>query len=120
MSQMSAEEFVGRVRTLSPEFRFIVERHREQYAGEVLLHVLMAELRRWSVSTFYNLYDDAAVLALLELLDHGLRFGDGQVENAVAVSFIQDACTWNPRVADFVSAWPGGLRAEANRQQRCR
>lgn len=46
-----------------------------------------------------------------------LRRGDENVENAVAVSFVEDSCVSDPRMAAFVTAWLAGLRAEVERQQ---
>jgi len=63
---------------------------------------------------------EAATTAALALLDEALRGGDEHVENAVAVSFVEDSCGWDPRLAAFVSAWPPGLKAEAERQQSAR
>ena len=85
--------------------------------GELLLHVLMADVRRWLISAFYNLQDDTETMAVLELLEEALSRGDARLENAVAISFVEDSCPWHPRMGAFVDAWPGGLRREAERQR---
>lgn len=115
--RLRTADLIERVAALGPRVRPIVEEHLATYDGEVLLHVLMADLRRWAVATFYNLYDDAAVRSLLLVLEEALRAGDDAVVNAVAVSFVLDACPEDPRLAPFVETWPAGLRAEVRRRR---
>ena len=38
------------------------------------------------------------------------------VENAMAVSFVEDAGWWDPKMEPFMAAWPLPLREEADRQ----
>ncbi len=54
---------------------------------------------------------------LLDVLDRALREGDERVENAVAVSFVEDTRLWDPAMRPFVDAWPDALQAEALHQQ---
>ncbi|TYL45479.1 hypothetical protein FXB39_17705 [Nocardioides sp. BGMRC 2183] len=115
-TRLSAGDLTTRAADISPSLRAIIDEHLRD-GDELLLHVLMSDLRRWAVSAFYNLDDDQAVRTLLLLLDEALRDGDEAVENAVAVSFVADACSWQPRIAPFLAVWPAALREEADRQQ---
>lgn len=47
----------------------------------------------------------------------GLTDGNERVENAVAVSFVEDTGWWDDAMAPFIAAWPEPLRAEARRQR---
>jgi hypothetical protein len=114
---MTSEDFAGELSDISPQLRRLVEEHLAQYEGELVLHVLMSEVRRRSISAFYNFVDERETTAVLELVDEALLTGAEVLENAVAVSFVADACVWHPRMAAFLAAWPPGLRAEAKRQR---
>jgi hypothetical protein len=46
-----------------------------------------------------------------------LQEGDERVENAVAVSFVEDTGWWESDMVAFVASWPTPLRAEADRQR---
>ena len=59
-----------------------------------------------------------ALRRLLGVMDAGLRDGDEYVVNAVAVSFVEDTPWWDEAMEPFITAWPPGLRAEAERQRR--
>ena len=94
----------------------IIDEHLAEY-DEVLLHLLVADLQRWAVALFDD-GDSAQLSDLLALVDQGLRDGDEQVTNAVAVSFVENSEPWNGVTRPFIQAWPADLRAEAERQQR--
>jgi hypothetical protein len=55
--------------------------------------------------------------ALLVVMDKGLREGDEDVENAVAVSFVENTGCWDPAMLPFIATWPEDLKAEAERQR---
>lgn len=117
---MTSADFVQRLPEAAPRLHTLIDDHLADYDGEVLLHLLMADVRRWVISAFYNLIEEEAIVAVLALLDEALRDGDERLENAVAVSFVEDSCVWHPRMAPFLSAWPLGLQKEAARQQSTR
>lgn len=114
---MTTADFVVRLPQAAPRLQPLIEEHLADHDGQELLHVLMSGVRRWVISAFYNLVEDESIAAVLALLDEALRYGDERVENAVAVSFVEDSCVWHPRLATFLSAWPEGLQKEAARQQ---
>lgn len=87
------------------------------YYDELLLHLLIADLQRWAIALFEE-GDSSQLSALLGVLDQGLREGDEDVRNAVAVSFVENSQPWAPAAEPFIRVWPKGLRAEANRQRQ--
>ena len=108
-------DFVAGVGGLAPEAAALVDEHLEYY-DEVLLHVLMGDLLRWGVRLFESGEADL-VDRLLAWVDRGLREGDEDVENAVAVSFIEDYGGFASETPEFFAIWPEGLRAEHVRQK---
>ena len=93
--------------------------HLETYDGELLLHVLIADLRRLAVAWFDEGSTDP-MQRLLAVLDAGLAEGDERVENAVAVSFVEDAAWWDQPSQAFIATWPAGLAHEVERQRNAR
>ena len=118
--QVSPAELLADLGRAARELQAAIDEHLTEYDGEVLLTVLVADVRRWVISEFYNMDDDAAVTAILAILDDALLHGDERVSNAVAVAFVEDSCVWDPRMAAFLSRWPAGLQAEAERQRKAR
>jgi hypothetical protein len=55
---------------------------------------------------------------LLGVFETGLREGDEAVENAVAVSFVEDTDWWDDSMRLFIARWPTGLAEEVERQRR--
>jgi hypothetical protein len=86
------------VAALAPEVRL------EDHYGQLLLHLLMSDLQRLSVSAFADGHRDVPE-RLLAFLDRSLREGDEDVVNAVAVSFRREL--W--RVSRRVRRAPGYL-----------
>jgi hypothetical protein len=118
--QVSPAELLANLGRAARELQAAIDEHLAEYDGEVLLTVLVADVRRWVISEFYNMDDDAAVTSILAILDDALLHGDQRVSNAVAVAFVEDSCVWDPRMAAFLSRWPAGLQAEAERQRNAR
>lgn len=113
---MDGPGFVDLVVARVPEAVPTVREHLADNDGELLLHLLMADLRRLAV----NWFDQGSVAPLdrlLAVVDAGLCRGDERVENAVAVSFVEDAAWWEPASGAFVATWPSGLAQEVERQR---
>jgi len=116
---LSASEFLASLTEAVPEAQPVVEEHLADQAGELLLHLLMGDLRRLAITTFEQ--GDADLLRrLLAVIDAGLREGDEYVENAVAVSFVEDTGWWEPETRPFIATWPSALQAEVDRQKSWR
>jgi hypothetical protein len=113
---MTSTEFVEALLGVAAETRALVKEHlRDQY-GEILLHLLIADLRRFLLAAFEQ-GDDRVLQRCLGLLDLALREGDDEVENAVAVSFVEDTGWWDPSMRTFIDTWPPALRAELDGQK---
>jgi hypothetical protein len=86
---------------------------RENYDdnGELLLHLLMADLLRAAVR-FFHAGDIRTEQRLLRFIDRALREGDPAVVNAVLVSFIEDAGAGPGETRPFIASWPAGLRLQ--------
>jgi hypothetical protein len=89
--------------------------HLEDNEG-VLLHLLSADLRRYAIKAFDTGRTDV-LQRLLGVLDRALVDGDEYVNNAVAVSFVEDTGWWEPAMQPFIESWPLSLQAEARRQR---
>lgn len=82
----------------------------------MLLHVLVADLRRFCLEAWQE--GRAAVLTrCLDFLDLALKSDDDAVQNAIAVSLVEDIGLWDETVEPFVACWPAALAAESQRQR---
>jgi len=55
---MTAQEFVDRLVVAVPETRDLVAEHLEDQSGELLLHVMMADLLRFAVAQYRGLAEE--------------------------------------------------------------
>jgi hypothetical protein len=108
--------FVDRLLAAVPEVDAEVREHLSDYDGELLIHLLMGDLRRTAVRLFH---DGAFQVEqrLLRFVDLALRQGDDAVENAVCVSFVENAGFGPGETPEFIASWPDGLRSELDRQR---
>ncbi len=97
-----------------PEASPLVAEHLDDQEGTLLLHLLVADLRRFLLDAWKR-QDHDVLQRGLALLDGALTTGDEYVENAVAVSFVEDIGWWEPEVQPFLATWPAGLVAEVER-----
>jgi hypothetical protein len=81
---------------------------------QLLLHVLMSDLLRMTVST-YAAGNVTVTDWLLAFIDWCLRKGDDYVTNAVAVSFVEDFGVYPGETDALLERWPAALRAELGR-----
>jgi hypothetical protein len=97
-----------------PEAAPLVAEHLDDQEGTLLLHLLVADLRGFLLDAWKR--QDIDVLQRgLALLDGALTRGDEYVQNAVAVSFVEDIGWWEPEVQPFLATWPPALAAEVER-----
>ena len=88
---MNPTELFSEVESASPSFGRAVAEHVAYY-GELLSHVLMADLLRHVGSHFQrgdNAPSEAEVRATLALLDAAIVSGNEETANAIAVSFCE-------------------------------
>ena len=114
-SSMSVTEFVAAMAEASPEARSLRDEHLADYAGDLLIHVLMSDFQRLA-RDLYDRGELAALKQLLTIVDEGLRSSDERLTNAVAVSFVENADLFDASAQPFICAWPKGLREEAASQ----
>jgi hypothetical protein len=98
-----------------PDLRQLILEHLEDN-DEILLHVLTTELRRHATGAF-DAGRSPELFRLLGVLNAALMEGDDDVENAIAVSFVEDTGCWDPAMQTFIEAWPPDRHREAERQQ---
>lgn len=112
-------EFVDLLTQSCPETLPIVAEHLADNDNELLLHLLIADMRRFCLERFET--DDTEVLRqCLDVVARGLTDGDEYVENAVAVSFVEDTGWWDRLMQPFMATWPLPLQEEAERQRQAR
>ena len=112
--QLSKEQFVVQLRRDFPESHSTIEEHRRDFDGEVLLHLLVADVLRLAIDLFET-HQTEALDRCLKVVATGLAEGDEYVNNAIAVSFVEDTPWWDETKFPFIAAWPEVLRAEAER-----
>ena len=109
---------IGLVRWV-PETRLLVDRHREDQAGEILLRLLLGELARFCLAA-YEQGDTDLAARTLRYVDGELFEGDAELEEAICVSFVEAIGPWDEGMRRFIETWPGCLREEAERQMHAR
>ena len=95
-----------------PEFGPTFDEHVADYG--ILPHVLFGDLTRFVLAA-HERRDTEVESRSLAFLDWALREGDDDVENLVAVSFVENVDQRQHR--GFIATWPDALRAEAKRQR---
>ncbi|MEK7424230.1 MAG: hypothetical protein AAB131_10360 [Actinomycetota bacterium] len=110
------EQFVAELVECCPSLRDIVDEHVRDFDGEVLLHLLIADVRRFALGCFQSGESDV-LSSCLDVVAGGLSLGDDYVENAVAVSFVEDTPWWDPSMEPFMAVWPDALRSEVEHQR---
>jgi hypothetical protein len=87
-------------------------RHGQDLADneELLLHLLMSDLLRLTVSTFAE-GQTGVTDRLLAFVDRCLREGDDYVVNAVGVSFVEDFGVYSGESDVLLARWPPALHA---------
>ena len=112
---MAAIDFLDALEIDVPETRPIIDHHFKNHDW-VLLHVLTADLRRYSIRSF-DAGQSEVLGRLLAVLDRALREGSDDVQDAMTVSFVEETGCWDSAMQPFIETWPAGLRAEVDRQR---
>ena len=111
---LTKEQFVEQLRRDFPESDPVIEEHRRDMDGEVLLHLLIADVLRLALELF-EANEIETLDRCLKVVATGLAEGDEYVNNAIAVSFVEDTPWWDETKFPFIAAWPEVLRVEAER-----
>ena len=104
------ENFLNELAAAVPESGHVVTEHLADNDG-LLLHLLMSDLLRMTVSSYAS-GEVAVTDRLLGFVDWCLREGDDEVVNAVAVSFVEDFGAHPGETDALLKRWPPTLRAE--------
>ena len=113
---LTESEFVELLTTTCPETQATVDEHLSVNDNEVLIHLLVADIRRFAIDRF-EVHDTVPLNRCLIAVSTGLTDGDEHVENAIAVSFVEDTGWWDPEMKPFIAIWPSPLLEEAKRQR---
>lgn len=111
---MTRDRFVTGLLASLPEAAPLVAEHLDDQDGSLLLHLLVADLRRFLLDAWKRREEDVVERGLA-FLDAALTTGDDHVKNAVAVSFVEDSAWWERDFQPFIVSWPAGLIAGLER-----
>jgi hypothetical protein len=111
----SSAEIHERLVEAIPEFSPRLDEHVADFE-EVLPHTLFTTLTRFILDAHRD-GDDALVAKCLAFLAAAMRSQDEEIENLVAVDFVETVGPWDPDMKEFIDAWPKALRDEAQRQR---
>ena len=111
---ITQDGFVHNLVAVVPEAAETDRGHLDDQEGELLIHLLMADLLRLTVRVFGDGREDVA-RRLLEFIDRCLSEGDEYVRNAVSVSFVEHYGSGSDEPEALLSLWPAGLRADLGR-----
>lgn len=111
---MTKERFVEALVRECPEASPIVDEHLRDFDGDVQLHLLIADVLRLAIAMF-DAHQTEPMHRCLGVVASGLTDGDEYVQNAVAVSFVEDTPWWDEQMLPFIAMWPEALRTEAER-----
>ncbi len=107
------EDFLQELAVAVPESAGLVDEHLADNDG-LLLHLLMADLLRMTVST-YAAGEVAVTDRLLAFVDWCVREGDEYVVNAVEASFVENFGVYPGETDALLARWPVALRAKLGR-----
>ena len=114
-SQVTQLNFVDRLLAAVPEIGPVVHEHLADNDGKVLLHLLVADVLRFSVGAFASGDRDGAA-RVLTFMSAAFENADDKVDNAIAVSFVEDVGSFPDETPEFIASWPAPLLAERDRQ----
>ena len=122
---MTAEQLFKRISMAAPGFAVVVNEHLRDN-GELLAHVLMADLLRYIGSYFTRSSTIGAepptaaeVRTMLQVLDAAMDNANSATENAIAVSFVE-GIEGEPFFSRLAPLLGPRLRAELERQKAWR
>ncbi|KRC90069.1 hypothetical protein ASE25_11300 [Terrabacter sp. Root85] len=111
---ITRDSFADQLRAAVPEAKPVVAEHLADNDEELLLHLLMGDLQRMAVSAFDD-GDLELTRRLLDFVDQSFRDGDADVNNAVAVSFVEHFGALPLESDALLDLWPSALRRELGR-----
>jgi hypothetical protein len=116
---MTKDEFVARLLVACPESQPIVDEHLADFENDILLHLLIADVRRFAIAAF-EAGDIDVLRRCLDAVGTGMSDGDDYVQNAIGVSFVEDTPLWDATMGPYLATWPVPLKEEAEHQRKWR
>ena len=113
--QVTESNFVDRLLAAVPELAPVVDKHLADSEGELLLHLLVADVLRFSSGAF-GFGDRATASKVLTFMSAAFENADSNVSNAIAVSFVEHAGALTNETPEFIASWPKPLLDERDRQ----
>lgn len=108
----SVADFIIRLTSISNELTAVYREHMADQ-GELLPHVLMGEVTRWvTVNTSSELPN--WLPEFLQQLEVGLVFGDNDIANLIAVSFVENLLGEDATIHALLPLMGEALRKEVN------
>lgn len=107
----SAERLVEELLGAVPEVQGIYEAHMDDN-GTLLPHVFMGDVTRFTLQIARNASGQDVLRRLLAIVEDGLRSGETDVANLVAVSFVENLCGEDKAVVSLIP-----LMGEATRRE---
>lgn len=114
-SQVTESNFVNRLLAAVPELAPVVDEHLADSEGKLLLHLLVADVLRFSSGAFDS-GDRATASKVLTFMSAAFENADGNVGNAIAGSFVEHVGALPNETAEFIASWPKPLLDERDRQ----
>jgi hypothetical protein len=102
-------DFLPRLADAVPALEPLLREHLEDNDGELLPHLLLSDVRRWCVAHVAE--ERATVQQVLDGLEAAVVSGDDAIENAVAVSFVEDLMADGPAGEAVLALLPPRMRA---------
>ena len=112
---MTPQVLFQKVGSVAPGFNAVMAEHLEDN-GELLPHLLIADLLRYVGSKVGSARGIEEVRRILDVLEEAYRSGDPDTENVIAVSFIEDI-EREPFYGRLEPLLGPELRAERKRQK---
>jgi len=113
---MSQESFVATLVRECPEVRSLVDARIREWKGDIVLHVIVSGVGLLALRMF-QAHEIDALNRCLDVVATGLTHGDGNVRDAVVVSFVDRTPWWDIDMIPFRASWPEVLQAEAERRR---
>lgn len=116
--QRPAVDLVRRLAELSPGVAALVADH-VQDNGEVLPTLMLADIARWYAAACQDRDDDPARYAeagsVARYLAEAFAHAPDELQNTIAVGFVESLIPQDPAAVDFLQQLPGPLRDELRR-----
>lgn len=113
----SQEQLLQDLARRIPALENVLVSHRADNCGEVIPHLLMADVARLVEDSLLSTNPSSDARSILELLDSGFRQGDESVRNLISVSFLENLPEWGREGRKIRSELGPALTAESVRRE---